>query len=78
MKTADRDGEPDGLQDWFAAALERARGGVVRSDLSARELAQAVLMFLVGDVARRFMAREQTLTQDPVFIDSLVVLLSGS
>jgi len=78
MKTADRDGEPDGLQDWLAAALERARGGVVRSDLSARELAQAVLMFLVGDVARRFMAREQTLTQDPVFIDSLVVLLSGS
>jgi AcrR family transcriptional regulator len=76
---AGQDHEPDELLDWLAAALEaQAHRGSVRSDMSARALAQVVLALLVGDAAQRFVAREATLTRDPAFVDGVVRLLSAS
>jgi AcrR family transcriptional regulator len=77
--TAGQDEGPDGLQDWLAGALEaQARRGVVRSDMSAKALAQVVLALLTGDVAQGFVARERTLPSDPAFIGRLVCLLSAN
>lgn len=77
MQTADPDGEPDSLLDALAVALEaQTCWGAVRSDISARTLAQLVLALLVGDVAQRFAAREPALPHDPAFIDRVVVLIS--
>jgi len=71
--------EPDALMDGLATALEAhaRRGGPLRSDISAKALAQFVLALLIGDVAQRFAARESTLAADPAFIDGVVRLLSA-
>ena len=72
------DDEPEGLVHRLTAALEaHARNGSIRCDLSAEALARVVLALLTGDVAQRFVAREQTLTADPALIDGLLCLLSA-
>jgi AcrR family transcriptional regulator len=69
--------EPDATVQKLAALLEaHARRGAVRSDINSRVLAQIVLALVTGDVAQRFVAREQTLTQSPAFIHAMVRLLS--
>ena len=75
---ANHAGEPGRLVDWLAGTLEvHARDGAVRSDMSAKAVAQLVLALLVGDVAQRFVARERVLGNDPVFIERVMFLLSG-
>ena len=74
---ADHDSEPDGIVEALAAALEaHARGGAVRSDMSAKALAHVVLALLVGEVAQRFMARERGLAGDGTFVERVMFLLS--
>jgi len=77
--TADQDHEPDALLDWLATALQaQARRGSLRSDMSAKALAEVVLALLIGDVAQRFVGHERTLTSAPTFIDGIVRLLSAN
>jgi hypothetical protein len=77
MPAADHDSEPDGIVEALAAALEaHARGGAVRSDMSAKALAHVVLALLLGDVAQRFMARERALARDGTVIERVMSLLS--
>lgn len=76
--TTDQAHRSDELLDWLTNALEaQARRGSLRSDVSAKALAQVVFALLVGDVAQRFVAREATLSADPAFIDGVVRLLSA-
>jgi hypothetical protein len=77
--TTEQDQPSDELLGWLANALEaQARRGSLRSDLSAKALAQIVLALLVGEVAQRFVSHEATLSADPAFIDGVVRLLSAS
>lgn len=77
LATATADQEPDEPLEGLTAALEaQACRGSVRTDLSAKALAQVVLALLVGDAAQRFVARDATATSDPAFIEGVVRLLS--
>jgi AcrR family transcriptional regulator len=60
-----------------AAIGAQARIGRIRADLAEHELARIVFTLLTGDVAQRFMAREQTLSVDRGFIEGVVSLLSA-
>ena len=75
--TAGPDDEPERLVRGLAISLEaHARHGSVRSDMNATALAHVVLALLTGDVAQRFVAREETLAAEPAFIGGVVRLLS--
>ena len=77
MPAAEGDGEADVLLGPLAAALAaHARGGAVRSDMSAEALADVVLSLLVGDVAQRFVSRRQAPAAEPAFIERVMALLS--
>jgi AcrR family transcriptional regulator len=77
MPAADADGEADGLLGRLTDALEaHARGGALRSDMTAEALAQVVLSLLVGDVAQRFVSRQQAPAAEPALIERVMMLLS--
>lgn len=79
MPVDDPDAETARLVDRLAGALEaHARRGAVRSDVGPRELAQIVVTLLVGDVARRFVARETIAADDGAFVERVTSLLSGA
>jgi hypothetical protein len=74
--TAGANDEPEALVRTLAVAIEaHARQGSVGRDMSADTLARVVLALLTGDVAQRFVAREQS--ADPAIIDGMVCLLSA-
>lgn len=72
------DSESAGLLGRLTAAIEsHARTGGIRADVGGHELARIVFTLLTGDVARRFMAREQTFSPDRRFLEGVVSLLSA-
>jgi len=72
------DSESAGLLGQLTAALHsHARVGSIRADPGAHELARIVFTLLTGEVARRFMAREQAGSVDLAFIEGVVALLSA-
>ncbi|HTT12201.1 MAG TPA: helix-turn-helix domain-containing protein [Burkholderiaceae bacterium] len=69
----------DQVGDWLRFTLEvLAARGMVRADLPANTLAKAILSLLVGDVARRFLAGDRSLTPDAGLLDGVIALLAPS
>lgn len=67
----------DQVGDWLRLTLEvLAARGMVRADLPANTAAQAILSLLVGDVARRFLAGDRSLTPDAGLLDGVMALLA--